>query len=282
MKNCLATILMVLSAAACSYGEIQLGISGGMNWISGSDFNSAMRGMNKLYGFWFTDIQGSLHELRSAAGWQAEAVYFFSPNVGVGLSLGAFRPTTDDRVVFLEANAPGEKLFRSKLLVMPVSLNLHYRLPLASRWRIDGYAGAGLYLSRFDFFESHLFESRQQKFVSDFKGNRSAVPGLQGGIALEFQVSPHLSLFLGGGLRLAVLSPVSGHASTTFTDPSQTLTVADQPGDYYYFDHLYGEESFGYIIFAQTPPLDDFVRNARKAEISLSGASLSCGIRIGI
>ncbi len=282
MKKSLMAILIILSAAAYSYGEVQLSISGTMNWISGSDFNSAMRGMNKLYGFWFTDIQGRLTELRSAAGWQAEVVYFISSNAGLGLGVGAFRLATDDRVVFLESNFPGEKLFRSKLQVMPLSLNFHYRRPLASRWRLEGYAGAGLYLSRFDLFESHLFESRQQRYVSDFKGSSNAVPGLQAGVALEFEVSPHLALFLGGGLRLAVLSPVSGRASTTFTDSTQTIAAREQPGDYYYFDHLYGGESFGYYIYAQSPPVDDFVRNARKARISLSGISLSCGIRIGV
>ena len=282
MQNCIIAILVILSATAFAHGEIQLGISGNMNWISGSDFNSAMRGMNKLYGFWFTNIQGSLGELGSGAGLQGEAVYFFSPNVGVGLGLGAFRLAIDDRVAFLESNAPAEIRYRSKLTVMPVTLNLHYRQPLASRLRLDGYAGVGLYLSRFDLFENHIFESRPQHYTSDFKGSSREVPGLQCGVGLEFEVTRHLALFLGGGLRLAVLSPVSGRASTTLTELSLTEINTDQFGDYYYFDHLYGGESFGYIIFAQSPPVADFVRNARKAEINLSGASLSCGIRIGI
>ncbi len=280
MKNCLAVILIVLAAAAFSFGEIQLSFSGGMNWISGSDFNSAMRGMNKLYGFWFTNIQGTLREFRSAPGWQGEAVYFFSSKIGIGLGLGAFRLATDDRIVFLESGLPGEKRFLSKLAVWPITLSLHYRQSLTSRFRVDGYAGVGLYVSRFDHFEDHVFESRQQHYVSDFKGNSTAAPGLHCGIDLEFNVTSRVALLLGGGLRLAVLSPLSGRASTTFTDASQAETHDDRAGDYYYFDHAYGGQSFGYFIF-ESPPPADFVKSARKAGINLSGATLSGGIKFG-
>lgn len=56
--------------------------------------------------------------------------------------------STNDSIAFISEGAPGETQFRSKLTVIPVTLNLHYRHRLASRLALDGYAGFGLYLSR--------------------------------------------------------------------------------------------------------------------------------------
>ncbi len=279
MKKATSGILIILLCAAFGYGEIQLKFSGGVNWISGSDFNAFARGQNTLFAQWYTNIQGNRTEFGSAPLFQAEAVSYFSPSLGVGLGLGAFGMSRNDKVAFTWSNEPGEIQYRSKLTVVPVTLSLHYRSRMADRLTLNGHAGLGVYLSRLDIFERHFFQSGPHHYTSDFKGDVRGTFGLQAGVGLEYELSSRLAVFISGGLRVASYRPISGQATTNLDDPSVSWSDLHQSGNYYFFDYY----SYPYMVFGQTAPVPDSeISNVRKADINLTGAIITMGVRIKI
>ncbi len=280
MKKTIIGILIALLTVSLSFGEIQLKFSGGVNWISGSDFNAFARAQNALYALWYTNIQGSRTEFGPAPLFQAEAVSYFSPSLGVGLGAGILRMSVDDRMEYLESNSPGNAQFRSQLTIIPVTLNLHYRSRMSPRLALDGYAGFGIYLSRLDVFESQFWQAGPDLYTSDFKGDVRGTFGLQAGVGLEYELSSRLAVFISGGLRVASYGPINGRATTSYETPFGSQNNTNIAVDYYYFDYF----SYPYMIFGQTDPRfnNNDIKNLRKAAINLSGAAFTTGIRIKI
>lgn len=88
--------------------------------------------------------------------------------------------------------------------VLPVSLNLYYRLPLSRRWSLFASGGASYYWGWF-----HGFDVREQKNTW----------GGQGGLGAEYRLSRSLALVAQGEYRYAefhgLAKPVTDTTSTT-------------------------------------------------------------------
>lgn len=300
MKKAFTIIAAVILLAPMALAEFSLKIGGGFTTIPGGDYNKGMKGFvdySRAYSTdWSGTYDGNLSGLSSIGmNFFVEGTYNFTPNIGVGLGAGYFQTQAkedsffNDGVLFVLWWAERTVSNSATLSVIPITLNVHYTLPLSSTFNLDVFAGPGLYLTNFTFedetdFDAWLlgiFHTDDYHATTDYKASKTAF-GFQGGLGLEFNVSPSIAIFLNGLFRVLTVSDIKGDWDYVFDDNLASATATASESDFYlwYYELYYNGTDYPHLMLSDTAPSGAGISSARHAKFSLTGVCVAAGIKI--
>ena len=168
---------------------------------------------------------------------------------------------------------------------MPITLNLHYLIPLSSKLKIGISAGAGYYLTTLKYNYASEFGIGAQRGTETyaFQAQKGAI-GCQGGLGLEFAVSGRLSIVLNANGRYARSArSKTGHgaaaaaAVSASSAPAAAMTLSG-----FTIGCRTARHTAGWHFRISPRPGMQGMSNVRKARLDLTGASVTLGFKIGI
>jgi hypothetical protein len=279
MKRALAAVLIPVLGAMPVLAGITLKFQGGFAVMPGGDYNRAVDGWNGIYEASWDSVSGKFSKLSGAFFFGGEVLFKFAPRLSLGLGGGTYGVSRTDSVEYSKGVIEGQMDVEPGLSVIPITLNLHYGLPLRPGLNLDLYAGPGLYLTAFD-LDLH---SQVNEFLVDnrytFKA-RQAVFGFQAGFDLEYDLSPRVALVLGGAYRYAEMSEVRGD----FTDDQSWIfgSSSETGPDHYAwaFQRNIRGRDYDDLIFDSAAPSKADISGARKARFNVGGLQASAGVKV--
>jgi len=279
--------LFALSAAlaACAAlgfsQKVELRLAGGWSHVRGGDLALGLQGQSDYvrdqYG-----ATGTYGNPSSGWGGEGEIVFSVVPRLGIGIGGGYLRHVLESKATYASGSTSIAETVKPDVTVIPVTLNLHYALPISSKLRLDLKGGAGYYLATWNWtYRMDLTLLGYSGFETyTFKASRGAV-GFQGGLSLDWELAKNFALILGVTGRYAVLD--NFHGDWTDTGDGDFWQFSDSGTDHYawYYDWTAGSKTYGQLVFQTAQPAGSTTANARMAKLDLSGFTATLGIRIG-
>ena len=273
----LAAILVLTNALAS--GAVSFKLKGGLAYLPMAEYNDGLRGGYDFLAKTLGSPNGEFNSIQWGTEFGGEIILSLRGGFSLGLGAGYLRMTRESTFGYEWMTFTAQETLAPRITVVPVILNLHWTVPLGRSLRLDLYAGAGYYLADlhqefrtstnfFEFSESQIFQARKGAF------------GGQGGIALEFVLGSHAAFFVQAEGRYVALSDVQGD-----TMEQGSWFLGDWSGDQgkaYLWAYSLADAGTTYpqLAVSFSAPAGTGVTNVRKAQIDLSGISLTAGIRI--
>jgi hypothetical protein len=279
MRKIGVLILAAVLTSGTASAAVAVKMTGGLTYLFGNDINSGVRGSYDFLSANYENVTGSLRSF--LLGWSggAEIIVPFGEGFGLGVGAGIFRIAASDKFAYTWWTYAGTESFEPKLTVIPMTVNLHYQVPVSHALDLDVFGGTGFYLTRFEhksISTSDFFSYEMEKTFTASKG----VFGLQGGIALEIKVSSSFAFVLQAEARLAKAMDLQGD----WTEQERTLNGSRRAdghdGLFWYYEKSDASGTYPQVSFAPTPPSDTSVTNSRKGTLDLTGLSAAAGIKI--
>jgi hypothetical protein len=271
-------LILILTAGAAS-AAVSIKVTGGMTYFSGNDYNKGIQGIYDYCNDNFNDVVGKYKSLHMGMGLGAEFVVSLDPHFGLGLGAGFFRASRQNEIGLEWLNISVKQAYKPSLRVIPLTLNLHYYVPLRRALRLDVFAGAGYYMTHFDHdstLETDFFSYEQtQEFRSKAKPF-----GFQGGMGLELRLSSHFAFVVQAEGRYVRITSLKGDLAE---DESWFLGKRHNEEKDAYLWYLERNDSghiYSLVSFAKNQPSSAEVTNVRKGELNLSGVTGTAGLKI--
>ena len=279
MKKAILGVFLCLSLAVLGFSQgFSIKVNGGANFLMGGDYNQIVQGVND---FWHASsgvtVSSDLKKLSMGWNFGAEFIYNFTDQMGLGLGVGYITASNESTIAMSLGAATQSYTYRPSASVIPITLNFHYFLPIGDTMKIHFSAGPGLYISTFTFENQWELPILLIDLTQIFSPDGVKAFGFQGGLGLEIDLSPGISLCVDVLGRMANMSGLTGGwtvAGTIFGIP-----VSDSgTGTLYYY------ESGGYPsgTIDDTLPSGSGISSAREASVSLSGVCALVGLKINI
>jgi hypothetical protein len=279
-----ATAVCLMCSAPLLAGSFSFKITGGVAAISGGDYNQGVQGSNDLNQASYSNVNGVFRKLNRGLNLGVEGILQLTPRLGVGLGVGYCRTREGDTVSYDWSDSFGT--FHDSMTVkpdfstIPVTLNLHYAVPLGP-FRVDLTAGAGVYLSWFNYDDQYSSTEFDWNYHYTWKAQKAAF-GAQGGLGLELPLGSSLSLVLDVFGRYARLSDIKG--SWTVSGSMGGFPYADSGDDHYFW---YYELTSNGTVYPQTAlqatePKNFAISNARKGHFDFTGVAATLGFKINL
>lgn len=265
--------------------RFSLKLTGGYGSLAGGDINEAVDGLNSqledLSAMAGLLIPGEIENAKWGLDFEGELVLSLSKNFGVSLGAGYLRRKIDSTVeIRLEPVISGSFLWEPKYSVIPITLSGYYYLPVASKANVFFKGGIGYYFAKIN------FKTREELVIpgelNEWNQNDGEAKdngfGFHGGLGFEYNITGSVALYAEGIGRYLDLK--EWEVDNTYRDSSgYTLR---QSGSFWYeeeFDVSTGKY-YPSLTISEQRPSNPWIRNARKAEIDLSGLSFRIGVRI--
>ncbi len=273
-------MIPVLTAAdpgACFGSNLRLSLNlyGGLNYLSGSDLNTGLQGLNDFEAktYWFfglTRIGGEYKPVHLGASFGGDLIIQFTPALGVGVGAGYLQGSSQSALTFSPVNAVVDTT--AKLSAIPLRVSVFYTLPLGSGFEVRLQAGLDYYLAKMSYDLNSHAAGTGTRYQAEADGGGL---GFHGGLGLEFDLSPGVSLFFEGQGRYANLGGFDG----TFSVTNWLGWHASDTGKLYYFVLNTGVlGAYPVIAALGTMPGGPAVSQAREAKIDFSGFSALAGL----
>jgi hypothetical protein len=261
--------------------KIELKISGGINYLSRTDYDASDKGWSDLRKITMESQGGTQSLEHNPLDWGGEIggeIIFnlnsrFALSGGVGYITGktSSKETTtlegiiDSHTTYLTAKA------------FPVTVGITYTLWKSSQSRFFIGAGVGYYFA--SFHRTYLQAELEPGWISyDFTGSGGDV-GFHGGIGFEYSVFRNIAIVIEGYGRYAKIQGFEGSMKSKVIYSNEWSDLSH--GNYYYSDR---EQSSGKLIprvsFGTGPPTAGDARNVREYETDFSGFAIRAGIKI--
>jgi hypothetical protein len=160
-----------------------------------------------------------------------------------------------------------------------LSFQAYYVLPTTSGLSVVFHAGPEFYLAQ---VHSRAYLKGNGLVMIDFDNKAdSRGLGLQGGLGLEYDLSPHIGFFIEAVGRYADFAGFEGKTNVTFDGGSSVLAYN---GILYYYDSVSSTAGTQMVVrCSPTVPNNPDYRNVREAKVDFSGFSIRLGavIRLG-
>ena len=284
MRKGILSLALILIAAALAYPQqVSFKLAGGLSWINGNDFNSALPGEYNLIKASSATTSGTFKNLTSGPHFQAELITHISPRVAIGLGGGYYRISSQGVVSSTGLSADGPysatSTFSPQVSVIPFFVNVHYFADLAPKIKLDVYAGPV-----FSIVQAHIENPQTSTILSTsvsetFSASSTSLGG-QAGLGLGYRLGAHISLIVDASYHLAKTTDLVGNwVKNVNSDTGFTSTSSDS---YYLwtYDYTQGGTYSRIGFFDVNGPTGDGISRAKKASIDISGIQLSAGVRI--
>jgi len=286
MKKAFALLLSVALLAIFSFcqpstSRFSLRLSGGIGYFSVGELNSTLESMSDYDYLMSRNVSGRWEKMNWGVNFSLEAVYLITDRIGIGLGGGFFHVSKEDKMhrEFYSSPNREDETYTRTIGCVPLTLNIHYMVPLASTLNLSLSGGAGYYLTSFK-FRSDLVElkptvtnRRSEAFDSESKGTI----GFQGSFGLEMMLTKNVGFFVVGRGWYATITGLTGEASGNSVEDNVPGTYNVTDVGIYLVDFMFREKKYSKFIFFQGVPEDP---NAYDLKIDLSGFSLGIGLRL--
>jgi hypothetical protein len=280
LRRLLAVTAAVAFLATAAFPQrMSLALRGGAGWAGGGDLAGGLSGLMDYYSDAYTGLSGR-HAFASL-GWtlKGELLIHLGPRWALGLEAGYERHGRESLVSYGFGALTASETLAPVLEAIPVAGVAHLFLP-AGKIKIDIQAGAGGYLTRLDWRSSYALSVLGYEGIDDLSFAASRIGfGVQAGAALEWPVSPSLTLILGVGGRYARISGYEGDWTETGSGELWAFSETGR-GRLYAYDWTDGGSTYRQIAIQSGLPEGSAVSNAREAVIDLTGWTATAGIRI--
>jgi len=254
---------------------IDLKLYGGLNYLSGGDFNTGLKGFTDYEGkyLWFFGLSptgGEYNPVHGGMDLGGDLILRITPVWGVGIGAGYIRGTRDSEITYGPVSAG--MTTTATLSAVPLRFGVFCALPLSSAIHIDLHAGLGYYLARASFTFRPYTPGSWVLYKMDADGGGL---GFHGGLGIELKVSPAIAFFLEGQGRYASLGGFEGTSSISGSGGGGTSAS----GTAYFFTMVQGilGNFPGIFVFNSAPGAPNFL-NVREAKIDFSGFSVLAGV----
>jgi hypothetical protein len=286
MRKVSLSLAFLLIATALAYPQhVSFKLMGGLTWINGDDYNKGVVGQNQYIKATTTTMSGAYEKLTNGLKFQAEVINYLNPRMGIGLGGGYFRTSTESNVTShgMLADVPydNESTYNSKVSVIPFFLNFHYLARPAPKWKLDLFAGPTFNIVQFNFENPSITPTFSTTENVAFTGSIAAL-GLQGGLGLNFEITPNIALVADGYFRYGKVSNIKGNWSDIVSAPSGTTVKSNAEYYLWYYENTEGGSYPQIGFYDKSGPTGSSISGARKADINFSGLVILAGIKLSI
>jgi hypothetical protein len=280
-----ALVLALPVLAVASPAGFSLRVEGGPSYFTLSDLNDVFSGWDSYIREISLETGGGLNSIHLGAEALLEAVYSFTPRIGIGLAVGygcvQKQASTHREYQGYEGIVRVDETFTPKVRSLPLLLTAYYTLALNPKWDVVLGAGLGYYAINFDFEKdsSEFRPAGDGTYDYSFSSSRRTV-GFHASAAVEMNVSSLLSLFASIRFRMAGASDFVGTKEGSWTWSGGTGGVTEDDLTFWIYTYNYGGSGYTMHTFSATEPSGATYSNARKGRIDLTGAALNFGARI--
>jgi hypothetical protein len=287
MKKWMLGFTLLLSAvsvfAVPPDQKFTLGLTAGWGLYCGGDYNAAMNGYNDFIDEFYPGGAGRYKKFNTGFNAGLEGIYWFKPNMGLGLGVNWYQSAFSDNPVDFEAGANSFRYdISSSVNVVPVTLNFHYQMPLCELSFLEFFFGPGLYFGCFDFLKDYEYDYYDEQGTYEFNGKSTAL-GLQGGAAVTFPIVKDKLWFFGGiEGRTTSLKNFKDAWSDAGRILGNNYSESGTGHQFWTFDAENGSKSFPIFYFGEDKPAGLGVKNARAGSVGGGGLQLKIGLRAGL
>jgi hypothetical protein len=274
MKKILACLSLCAFLAATAYGgTLSLKFTGGGTYLMGGDYNKSMDGWydyeQTVLGPAETFVD-NLHKLGLGFQFGGEVIYELSPSLAAGLEVGYLSASVESS--FSRTWHNYKMTLTPTLSAIPVTLNIHYFLPLGPELRLHATAGAGACLANLNF--KYDIQDIYTPYGGAWKPDMKIAFAARAGVGLEFMISPRIALTFDILGRLAEVQGFVGEYSGLMDGVPYGGTCRA-----YCYDLL---GSYPVIVLYENPPSGPSYPNVHEVKFSYSGLSALFGVRINL
>jgi len=284
MRKAVLFLSILFIAAAAAYPQlISFKLTGGLTWISGDDYNKGVAGRNQYIRDTTTTMSGAYKELTGGLNLLGEIIVHTRSHWAVGFGGGYYSLGNESTVTSqgVPADTPFNftSTFKPKLSVIPLYINLHYFTRLASKAKLDLYAGPLFQVVQFSFENPSTLSIDTVSQTVTYTASQTSF-GFQAGLGLSYDLMSGVALIVDGCYRYGKATNLMGNWAVLGT--SATGTINSSSAEYYAWAYDYAPAGKYSLLdfFDNNGPTGEFITNARKADIRLSGVTASAGLKI--
>ncbi len=275
---------MIFSSAVhsstTSEKKFELKISGGIGYLSGTDYEEVSDGWNHLNRISTEAAGGIFTSEHNSFDWglemEGEIVFNLSPRFAISGGLGYITEEySNKRMSSFEGVTTGSSAIDFKAKAVPVTIGIRYFLPISSKSQFSLNAGVGYYFAS---FSSSSYRENNTPYRQDTDSNGSGGDfGFHGGIGFEYSVSKNVAIIIEGFGRYATISGFDGTRNQSDTNNVSSSVE----GKYLTHERLvWTNEWLTRVSIGSEPPSGDDVRDVRDYEIDFSGFTIRIGLKI--
>jgi opacity protein-like surface antigen len=272
MKKFLTCLLLCAFLAATAYGgKLSLKFNGGGTYLLGGDYNKSMDGWRDYEKTVLGPSETFVDNLKKIGlGVQlgGELLYELSPSLAAGIEVGFLRASVESS--FSRTWHNYKMALKPTLSAVPLTLNVHYFLPVGAGLKLQAMAGAGACFFNLNY--EYDIEDIYSPYSGTWKPKSKMIFGAKAGVGLELDLTANIALTFDIVGRFAEAGDLTGDWSGNYdgTPLSGTATLF-----YYEIDGTYPA-----LGLFETLTAGGHYQNIRKAKLSLSGVSALVGFKI--
>lgn len=286
MKKSLAIALFLLMAAARAYPQdVSFKLMGGMTWVQGDDYNKGIAGAWQLIRDSSATVTGNYRGFKNAPSFQVEIVTHWGKRIAVGLGGGYFQIANSDLVTSQGTTADSSytisTTIKPQLSVIPFYLNVYYKINITSAISLHAFAGPAFQIVQFSSQRQTTSTLGSLTELETFKASSPSL-GYQAGASLTVRIARGLALVADGFYRNGRASNFSGNWLLSSSSATGQVNKSSSTYAFWYYTFVPGASYPAIGFFDVTGPSGDGISGVRKADINLSGFTLTAGLRIDI
>jgi opacity protein-like surface antigen len=290
-RSCLVAIglliagLAALPAWAGGGVGFSLRVHGGYSYLQAKDANTGAGGWFDFYQL-LADLQGltttgAYSPFHGGYDFGGDLIFQLTPRIGVGLGIGYLKSSEDPEMTISDGVSSVLMRGTPKMSAMPIRLGLYGTWPLTGKWNFTVNAGAAYYANvKFDALlrleDDTSGDWMEQRITASM--NRLSNIGFQGGLGVEYAISPRMFVFVEANGRYASFK---NFATATGTSDSSFGTPSEDIGKIYLETNIMTEGTWTWFVVSDTAPTPEpGVLEYREPKFDFSGFSLQVGFRI--
>ncbi len=257
-------VLSVFLVPSPAQAQVTFGfkLTGGLGYYGAGDLNTGLQGWSDAFSYIFDSYSptGGYKPVHLGMDIGGELLLQFNPQLALGLGVGYLQASRSSSLDFSYAGTDYMESWSPKISAVPITLSLHYFVPLSGKIRLSLDAGVGYYFGKTTDEQHIVFIGELDR---TYDTTASGI-GFHGGLGLEIPVAPSVSIVFEARGRFAKLGGFKG----TVASDSSTET-----GDVWLADVNIGKKLTLIEIYGATPSGD----NPRLAKLDFSGFSAAAG-----
>ncbi len=271
-----SALLFFLTSLASS--EVSIKLAGGMTFLFANDYNRGIQGLYDFYLDNYDGVTGQYKPLNLGLNIEGELGFSIGRNIAVGIGAGYFQFSRESEFGYQLPYVSSRDSLSPDIQLIPLTVNVHYYVSRGPRLRTDWFVGAGYYLLTFNHAWSVKTDFFSYQSEQTFRSSQASL-GFQGGVGIEFEISPRFALLFQASGRLIKFSDLKG----TLNEKISLLNVSweDESGDAYFwfYGHTVNNRAYAQVSFAKTKPSENEYSAVRHGILNLSGMTAGIGLK---
>jgi hypothetical protein len=282
-KRILSLTILLLFSALLPAQKFAVSFSGGMGYFAGGDLATGLQGENAYRSDGF-NVDTGFTIPKTGLNFAGEVIFYPWKNFGIGLGMEYQKTAKESRIGFTIGSIDATETITPEVRAMPITLNLHYLIPLSSKLKVSISAGAGYYLTtlKYNYASEFGIGAQRESETYAFQAKKGAI-GCQGGLGLEFALSGRLAIVFNASGRYASISPFeNGTWSNSRSGSFGEFSTSGSDDAFWIYDWLQNGKTYSRLAFQDIAPTgQQGMSNVRKAKIDLTGFAATLGLKIG-